>query len=126
VSESASFESDRSNGEGDLRSLEFDAETRELIGLDNIAEILGQIDEEAQVDIEAMEREAQAIKEGEDTSPVADGVGAGGPAPTDEATTGSPAPADEAATGGSAPVTNGDDAPEDGASEATDDELERE
>ena len=54
------------DGDGDLDSLEFDAETRELLGLDNIAEIIGQIDEEAQVDIDAMEEEARAIKEGDD------------------------------------------------------------
>jgi hypothetical protein len=50
---------------GVLDSLDFDAETRELLGLDNIEEILGQIDEEADVDVQAMEEEAQAIKEGE-------------------------------------------------------------
>jgi regulator of protease activity HflC (stomatin/prohibitin superfamily) len=55
----------QSDGE-ELDSLDFDAETRELIGLDNIDEILGQIDEEAEMDVEAMEQEAQAIKEGED------------------------------------------------------------
>ncbi|NHN57775.1 MULTISPECIES: SPFH domain-containing protein [Halorussus] len=49
-----------------LDSLDFDAETRELLGLDDIEEILGQIDEEAEMDVEAMEQEAQAIKEGED------------------------------------------------------------
>jgi len=53
------------NGEGNLDSLDFDAETRELIGLDDIAEIIGEIDEEAQVDIDAMEQEARAVKEGE-------------------------------------------------------------
>ena len=53
------------DGEGTLDSLEFDAETRELLGLDDIAEIIGEIDEEAQVDIDAMEQEAQAVKEGE-------------------------------------------------------------
>ncbi|WP_206425042.1 SPFH domain-containing protein [Halosimplex salinum] len=53
------------DGAGQLDSLDFDAETRELIGLDNIAEIIGQIDEEAQVDVDAMEEEAQAIKEGD-------------------------------------------------------------
>jgi hypothetical protein len=53
------------DGGGELDSLDFDAETRELLGLDNIEEILGQIDEEADVDVEAMEEEAQAIKEGE-------------------------------------------------------------
>ena len=50
-----------------LDSLEFDAETRELLGLDDIEEILGQIDEEAQVDVEAMEEEAQKIKRGKDS-----------------------------------------------------------
>ena len=49
-----------------LDSLDFDAETRELLGLDDIEEILGQIDEEAEMDVEAMEQEAQAIKQGED------------------------------------------------------------
>ncbi|OVE84181.1 SPFH domain-containing protein [Natronolimnobius baerhuensis] len=48
-----------------LESLDFDDETRELIGLDDIAEIIGEI-EDAEMDIEAMEQEAQAIKEGED------------------------------------------------------------
>ena len=55
----------RSNGDEELGSLEFDAETRELLGLDDIAEMLGQIDQEAEVDVEEMEREAQAITEGE-------------------------------------------------------------
>ncbi|WP_306058353.1 SPFH domain-containing protein [Natronococcus wangiae] len=50
----------------ELESLEFDEETRELIGLDDISEIIGEIDQEADVDVEAMEQEAQAIKEGED------------------------------------------------------------
>jgi hypothetical protein len=58
--------SDVKEDNGELDSLDFDAETRELIGLDNIEEILGQIDEEAEMDVEAMEQEAQAIKEGED------------------------------------------------------------
>ena len=49
-----------------LDSLDFDEETRELIGLDDIEEILGQIDEEAEVDVEAMEEEAQKIKHGQD------------------------------------------------------------
>ena len=47
-----------------LESLSFDEETRELIGLDNIEEILGQIDEAAEMDIEAMEQEAEAVKSG--------------------------------------------------------------
>ncbi|MGB9931307.1 SPFH domain-containing protein [Haloarcula amylolytica] len=50
-----------------LEALDFDDETREMLGLDDIEEILGQIDEEAQVDVEAMEEEAQKIKEGQDT-----------------------------------------------------------
>ena len=49
-----------------LDSLDFDEETRELIGLDDIAEIIGEIDQEAEMDVEAMEQEAQAIKEGKD------------------------------------------------------------
>jgi hypothetical protein len=50
-----------------LDSLDFDAETRELIGLDNIEEILGQIDEAAEMDIEELEQEAEAIKSGAGT-----------------------------------------------------------
>ncbi|SFR40798.1 SPFH domain, Band 7 family protein [Halogeometricum rufum] len=49
-----------------LDSLDFDAETRELIGLDDIEEILGQIDEAAEMNVEELEQEAQAIKEGAD------------------------------------------------------------
>jgi regulator of protease activity HflC (stomatin/prohibitin superfamily) len=55
----------KADGEGELDSLEFDAETRELLGLDDIEEILGQIDKEADVDIEAMEQEAEAVKSGD-------------------------------------------------------------
>ncbi len=58
--------SDVSEDGAELESLEFDDETRELIGLDDIAEIIGEIDEEAEMDLEAMEQEAQAIKEGKD------------------------------------------------------------
>ena len=50
-----------------LDSLDFDAETRELIGLDDIEEILGQIDEAAEMDIEELEQEAEAIKSGAGT-----------------------------------------------------------
>ncbi|SDQ61959.1 SPFH domain-containing protein [Natronobacterium texcoconense] len=57
--------SDVEEGDGQLESLEFDDETRELIGLDDIAEIIGEI-EDTEMDVEAMEQEAQAIKEGED------------------------------------------------------------
>ena len=60
------------DGAGELDSLDFDAETRELLGLDNIEEILGQIDQEAEVDVEAMEEEAQAIKEGNDAANIRD------------------------------------------------------
>jgi hypothetical protein len=60
------------DGDGELDSLDFDAETRELLGLDNIEEILGQIDQEADVDVEAMEEEAQAIKEGNDAANIRD------------------------------------------------------
>ncbi len=49
-----------------LESLEFDEETRALLGLDNIEELIGQIDEEAEVDVEEMEEAVQAVKEGVD------------------------------------------------------------
>ncbi|MFB1062845.1 SPFH domain-containing protein [Natrinema sp. H-ect4] len=56
----------------DLESLEFDDETRELIGLDDIADIIGEIDEQAEMDVEAMEEQARAIKEGQDVGMAAD------------------------------------------------------
>ena len=49
-----------------LESLEFDSETRELLGLDNIDDILNEIDQEAEVDLEAMEEQAEAVKQGAD------------------------------------------------------------
>ncbi|MHC3439753.1 SPFH domain-containing protein [Natrialbaceae archaeon A-gly3] len=55
-----------------LDSLDFDDETRELIGLDDISEIIGEIDEEAEMDVEAMEQQAQAIKEGQDPKDIKD------------------------------------------------------
>ncbi|EMA31726.1 hypothetical protein C445_12965 [Halobiforma lacisalsi AJ5] len=61
----------KENGE-QLESRDFDEETRELIGLDDIAEIIGEIDQEAEMDVEAMEQEAQAIKQGEDPSKITD------------------------------------------------------
>src|SRR6056297_2356736 len=64
--------SDVAEGDGTLESLEFDEETRELIGLDDIAEIIGEIDKEADMDVEAMEQEAKAIKEGKDPAKIAD------------------------------------------------------
>ncbi|MDR5671792.1 Membrane protease subunit, stomatin/prohibitin-like protein [Halalkaliarchaeum sp. AArc-CO] len=48
-----------------LDALEFDEETRELLGLDNIEEILGQIDEAAEMDVEQLEEAAEAIKAGD-------------------------------------------------------------
>jgi regulator of protease activity HflC (stomatin/prohibitin superfamily) len=51
-----------------LDSLDFDDETRELIGLDDIEEILGQIDEAAEMDVEELEQEAEAIKAGSGSS----------------------------------------------------------
>ena len=48
-----------------LDALEFDDETRELLGLDNIEEILGQIDEAAEMDVEQLEQAAEAIKAGD-------------------------------------------------------------
>jgi regulator of protease activity HflC (stomatin/prohibitin superfamily) len=51
-----------------LDSLGFDDETRELIGLDDIEEIIGQIDEAAEMDIEELEQEAEAIKSGAGTN----------------------------------------------------------
>jgi regulator of protease activity HflC (stomatin/prohibitin superfamily) len=61
----------RENGQ-DLESLDFDDETRELIGLDDIDEILGNIDEEAELDVSEMEQEAEAIKTGEATGDIQD------------------------------------------------------
>ena len=47
-----------------LESLDFDEETREMLGLDDIEEILGQIDEAAEMDVAAMEQQAEAVKTG--------------------------------------------------------------
>ncbi len=70
-----------------LESLEFDEETRELIGLDDIAEIVGEIGQEAEVDLEALEREAKAIQEGEDVR--TDDAGSDASAPDDGSEPGS-------------------------------------
>ena len=64
--------SDVKTGDGELETKEFDEETREILGLDDIDEILGQIEEESEPDVEAMEEQAQAIKEGEDTAQISD------------------------------------------------------
>ncbi|MEF8801021.1 MAG: SPFH domain-containing protein, partial [Halolamina sp.] len=47
-----------------LGSLDFDEETREMLGLDDIEDILGQIDEAAELDTEAMEQEAEKVMSG--------------------------------------------------------------
>jgi len=64
--------SDVKVGDGQLETKGFDEETREMLGLDDIEEILGQIEEESEPDVEAMEEQAQAIKEGEDTAQISD------------------------------------------------------
>ncbi len=56
-----------------LEGLDFDDETREMLGLDDIEEILGELDdEEAVIDVEKMEQEAQAVKSGEATADIQD------------------------------------------------------
>ncbi|SFS02254.1 SPFH domain, Band 7 family protein [Halomicrobium zhouii] len=55
-----------------LEGLEFDEEAREMLGLDDIEKILGQIDQEADVDVEEMEQAAQAVKHGEDPNEISD------------------------------------------------------
>jgi regulator of protease activity HflC (stomatin/prohibitin superfamily) len=56
-----------------LEGLEFDEETREMLGLDDIEEILGELDnEENVIDVEQMEQEAQAVKSGEATADIKD------------------------------------------------------
>ncbi|XVH30615.1 SPFH domain-containing protein [Haloferacaceae archaeon DSL9] len=57
-----------------LEALSFDAETRELLGLDNIEDIIGQIDEAAEMDVQKLEEEAQAVKEGDANIKSADEV----------------------------------------------------
>ncbi|WP_148413066.1 SPFH domain-containing protein [Haloferax sp. KTX1] len=53
-----------------LSSKQFDEETRELIGLDDIEEILGQIDEAAEMNVEQLEQEAEAIKAGAEVNDI--------------------------------------------------------
>jgi regulator of protease activity HflC (stomatin/prohibitin superfamily) len=56
-----------------LDALDFDDETREMLGLDDIEEILGELDsEESVVDVERMEQEAQAVKTGESGTDIKD------------------------------------------------------
>jgi len=61
----------KENGQ-QLDTQDFDAETREMLGLDDIEEILGQIDQEAEVDVEQMEEQAQAVKHGADDTDIKD------------------------------------------------------
>ncbi|ELZ92767.1 SPFH domain-containing protein [Haloferax sulfurifontis] len=61
--------SDVQDTEG-LSSKQFDEETRELIGLDDIEEILGQIDQAAEMDVEQLEQEAEAIKAGAEVNDI--------------------------------------------------------
>ena len=56
----------------DLESLDFDDETRELIGLDDIDEILGEINEDAELDVEEMEQKAEAVKTGDASTDIKD------------------------------------------------------
>ncbi len=56
-----------------LDALDFDEETREMLGLDDIEEILGELDkEENVVDVDKMEQEAQAVKRGGGTDDIQD------------------------------------------------------
>ncbi|WP_224332553.1 SPFH domain-containing protein [Haloprofundus halobius] len=57
-----------------LDSLDFDEETREMLGLDDIEEILGQIDQAAEMDVQQLEQEAQAVKAGDTDIKSADEV----------------------------------------------------
>ncbi|QGN06302.1 SPFH/Band 7/PHB domain protein [Halorhabdus sp. CBA1104] len=53
-----------------LEGLDFDEQTREMLGLDDIEKILGQIDQEAEVDVAEMEEQAQAVKSGAETADI--------------------------------------------------------
>jgi hypothetical protein len=56
-----------------LEGLEFDQEDREMLGLDDIEKILGELEDEDEViDLEQMEEEAQAVKQGETTADIKD------------------------------------------------------
>mgnify|MGYP000662718576 FL=1 len=47
-----------------LEGKEFADDTRKMLGLDDIDEILGQIEESAEMDVEELEKEAEAVKAG--------------------------------------------------------------
>jgi regulator of protease activity HflC (stomatin/prohibitin superfamily) len=49
-----------------LDSLDFDDETRELLGIDDIERTLDQLTNESEMDVEEMEQEAESISEGDD------------------------------------------------------------
>jgi regulator of protease activity HflC (stomatin/prohibitin superfamily) len=56
-----------------LEGLEFDEETREMLGLDDIQEILGELEDEDEiVDLEEMEEEAKKVKQGDTTADIQD------------------------------------------------------
>jgi regulator of protease activity HflC (stomatin/prohibitin superfamily) len=55
-----------------LDSLTFDDETREMLGLDDIEQILGELEEEAEVDVEKMEEQAEAVKAGDNPAEIKD------------------------------------------------------
>ncbi|MGM0448630.1 MAG: SPFH domain-containing protein [Methanobacteriota archaeon] len=48
-----------------LEGQEFDDDTRKMLGLDDIDEILGQIEESAEMNVEELEKEAEAVKAGD-------------------------------------------------------------
>ncbi len=54
--------SDVSDGTEELESLEFDSDTKELLGLDNIEEVIGEIDEEVE-EAEAATGEIEGVEE---------------------------------------------------------------
>ena len=74
--------SDVQQSEG-LDGKEFDDDTRKMLGLDDIDEILGEIDEAAEMDIEQLEQEAEQVKTGEPTD-IAGGDAIIGDQPLDE------------------------------------------
>lgn len=58
---------------GTLDSLDFDDDTRDLLGLDSIEDTLNQLETDADdVDLEAMEKEAEAVKQGDIDADIAD------------------------------------------------------
>jgi regulator of protease activity HflC (stomatin/prohibitin superfamily) len=57
-----------------LDALEFDDQTREMLGLDDIEAMLGEIDEAAEMDVEQLEQQAEAVKAGESNIKSADDV----------------------------------------------------